>query len=550
MSTYFIGLDNGTTGARAKIYDLDGRTIAEASRSYECEYPHPGWVDQDIEMLDDANFAVLAEVVHAAGVDPESIASLGISTQRGLHLYVDERGRVLREGRGLSWQDARHAEQLDQLRAGIGEERFYEITGLPISAFWPVGKILWVKQNEPEVLARTATILTTQEYFLKQLGDTDGWVIDRSNASLVGLMDVERLEWSSEILDAIGISADLLPTIVPSGQMVGRIGETAHRRTGLRLGLPVCTGGGDQQCAALGAGVIEPGLCELTFGTAGNSVAYLETPVSDPARKITRSVHALPDPIWEAEGIQAAAGASYRWFRDNIGYMARYIEPFTEIDPYVLLNRMAERSPVGANGLIFHPYLAGSLTPHYDEHARGGFFGLTLKHDLGDMARAVMEGVAYEAREIFDSYAAMGLRINEIRLAGGATNSPLWCQIQADVYGRQTAVLREGECAVLGAAILGAVGAGVYPDVRAAVAATVHITQTYEPRPEFHDRYTELATIFRQIYDVLSTNDVYKALSAAQRSQHSQEPSNTTGNATAHLEQCRQAKTNDIERGD
>jgi xylulokinase len=517
MNQYIIGLDNGTTGARAKIYDTAGTVIAEASRPYECEYPAPGWVEQDINLLNDANFDVLRSIVHDSGIRPEQICSLGLSTQRGLHLYVDEDGTVLRNGLGISWQDTRHAEQLNQLREQIGGDRFYEITGLPIGAFWPVGKILWVKQHEPEIFAAASRILTTQEYFLRQLSNVQDWCIDWSNASLCGLMDVDSLRWSTELLDALGLEEGMLPKIVPSGHQVGVVTEEVHARTGLPVGLPVSTGGGDQQCAGIGAGVIEPGLCELTFGTAGNSVACLSTPLADPNKVITRSVHAMPEPTWEAEGIQAAAGASYRWFRDSVGCMTQYLEPLTEIDLYEVINRLADRSPAGANGLIFHPYLAGSLTPHYDEHARGGFLGLTLKHGLGDMARAVMEGVAYEAREILREYDEMGMELDEIRLAGGATKSPLWCQIQADVYGTPTAVLREGECALLGAAILGAVGAGVFPDVRTGVAATVHVKQTYQPDPERHARYTRLAEIFRKSYEALARSGIYELLAEMQK---------------------------------
>lgn len=516
MNTYIVGLDNGTTSARAKIYDTDGNVIAQASQTYACEYPNPGWVDQDINMLNEANINVLAEVVATSGIDPKDIASMGLSTQRGLHLYVDENGEVLRNGRGLSWQDARHPKQLDQLRREIGDERCYEISGLPISAFWPIGKILWIQQNEPEVFAKAAKIITTQEFFLRKLTGTDDWYIDRANASLFGLMDVQELDWSEELMRAIGVDRSLLPTIVGSGHVVGEILPEIAARTGLPAGLPISTGGGDQQCAGIGAGVIEAGLCEFTFGTAGNSVAYLESPISDPQRRITRSLHATPEPVWEAEGIQAAAGAAYRWFRDNIGYMANYIEPFTGTDPYVVLNRLASESPVGANGLVFNPYLAGSMTPHYDEHARASFLGLTLKHGLGDITRSVLEGVAFEAREILEAYAAMGLELREIRLAGGATKSPLWCQIQADVYGTPTTVLREGECAVLGAAILGAVGAGVYKDVAEGVAKTVHVVDRYEPDADNHERYTELFGVFKAAYRALADGGVYRALAEAQ----------------------------------
>ena len=486
------------------------------SEEYSCEYPHPGWVDQDINVLNQANLNVLREVVSESGVDPSSISSLGLSTQRGLHLYVDKDGKVLRNGRGLSWQDARHGEQLDQLRENFGEEAYYRITGLPISAFWPIGKILWMQQNEPDEYALAAKILTTQEYFLRQLSDADDWFIDASNASLFGLMDVATLDWDEGLLKLVGVRRDQLPTIVPSGYQVGAVNELTAEFTGLPAGLPICTGGGDQQCAGIGAGVIEEGLCEFTFGTAGNSVACLSRPTPDPQRVITLSVHATPSPVWEAEGIQAAAGAAYRWFRDNIGFLARYIEPFTEVDAYVLINRLAAKSPPGANGLIFHPYLAGSMTPHYNENARGGFLGLTLKHDFGDMARAVLEGVTYEAKEILDGYEAMGLDLREIRLAGGATKSELWCQIQADVYGKPTKVLQEGECAVLGAALLGAVGAGIFESVDEGVDQLVHISRTFTPNPDNHDIYTQMSEAFEKAYHSLKEGGVYKALTSAQ----------------------------------
>lgn len=513
---YIVGLDNGTTGVKAKIYDLKGNVISEGYREYDCVYLKPGWVDQDVNMLMESNYEALKDAVSHSNVDPADMASLGLSTQRALHLYVDEEGKVLRNGMGISWQDARHPEQIQWMRDRIGEEKFYSITGLPIGAFWSVGKIRWVMENEPEVFETADKILLTQEYFLYHLGARDGWFQDWSNGSLYGLMDIERFEWSDELCEDFGILESKLPTLVPSAHRVGAVDEYCHQRTGLPVGMPICTGGGDQQCAGVGAGIIEEGLCEITFGTAGNSVAYLESPKYDPQRKITCSAHALNDAKWEAEGIQAAAGGSYRWFRDTIGYMARHIEPFTRTDPYVWLNNLASETPPGSRGLIFHPYLSGSMSPHYDPSARAGFLGLTFKHDTGCLARAVMEGVAFEARDIFDAYAAMGLELHEIRLSGGATKSPLWSQIQADIYGRPTVVLKEGECAVLGAAILGAVGAEVFRSVEEGCAEMVHVESTLEPNPMTRDQYDELHEIFKDAYCTMANNGVYKELAVFQ----------------------------------
>jgi len=516
MKSYIIGLDNGTTGAKAKLYDLQGNVINESYQEYTCSYPKPGWVDQDIHVLMEANYSVLRDLIDSSNVNPDTIASLGLSTQRGLHLYIDEDGKVLRNGMGISWQDTRHPKQIEWMRNHIGEKRFYEITGLPIGAFWPIGKIRWVMENEPQTIEKAHKIISTQEYFLHELGARDGWYVDWSNGSLFGLMDVKEFEWSKDLLQKTGISNKLMPSLVPSATKVGEVDKRCHERTGLPIGLPLCTGGGDQQCAGIGAGVVKPGLCEFTFGTAGNSVAFLDKPNFDPSMKITCSAHALPTPGWEAEGIQAAAGGSYRWFRDTIGYMAKYIEPFTQMDPYSLLNNLAEKAPIGSNGLLFNPYLAGSMTPHYDSHAKGSFVGLALKHDTSSLARSVLEGVSFEAKDTINGYANMGLDLTEIRLAGGATNSPLWCQIQADVYGRPTRIMREGECAVLGAAILGAVGAGVFDNVEEACEQMVHPMETFEPDPKAHEIYNELHKIYQGVYSSLADSGVYEKLTAFQ----------------------------------
>ena len=205
------------------------------------------------------------------------------------------------------------------------------------------------------------------------------------------------------------------------------------------------------------------------------------------------------------EGIQASGGAAYRWLRDTLG--KQYIE----------LDRLAAKSPPGAHGLLFHPYLAGSMTPHYDEHARAGFVGLTLRHSLGDLARAVLEGVAFEVRENFAAHDDLGIDLDEIRLTGGAARSELWCQIQADVYGKPVTVMREGECSVLGAAILGAVGAGVFPGVREGASAMAHAKTTFEPDPVAHRRYTTLWQIYRDTYRALAERRIYRALSTLQQ---------------------------------
>ncbi|MFV0406231.1 MAG: FGGY-family carbohydrate kinase [Propioniciclava sp.] len=514
---YVIGVDTGTTGVKAKIYDLTGRIIGQAYREYGCVYPQPGWVDQDIAMLTRANDAVLAEVIATSGVNPADIKSVGISTQRCLHLYADAAGTILRDGMGISWQDARTGAEVEWMRETIGTGAYYDSVGMPPSVVWTAPKIRWMQQHEPEVYAQTAKIITTQEWFLRELGAKDGWYEDYSNASLFGLMNIRTFEWDDELLSTFGVDRDLLPDLVPSGVQVGVVDAAASARTGLAVGTPICTGGGDQQCAAVGAGVISTGLAEVTLGTAGVSIAHLDEPRFDPNHRINCSASAIAgSKKWISEGLQAAAASSYRWFRDAIGYAGNQVQALGGGDAYDILNGLAGSAPAGAQGLLYLPYLAGSVAPNFDSDAKGAFLGLTFAHGTADMARAVMEGVSFETRDILESFAAMGTPLDEIRLSGGATKSPLWCQIQTDIYQRPTVALEEGECTVLGAALLGAMGAGVFTSMEEGVEQMVRVQATFEPNAALADRYDQEFGLFRDAYRALADGGVFGGLAQFQ----------------------------------
>lgn len=514
---YVIGIDTGTTGVKAKIYDLTGRIVAQAYREYGCSYPHPGWVDQDIYMLSRANDEVLNEVISISGVNPSDIKSVGISTQRCLHLYVDADGKVLRDGMGISWQDVRTGAEVEWMREQIGTAHYYDIVGMPPSVVWTAPKIRWMQLHEPEVFAKTAKIITTQEWFLRELGAKDGWYEDYSNGSLYGLMNIRTFDWDDELMGAFGVDRSMLPDLVPSGVQVGVVDAAASARTGLAIGTPICTGGGDQQCAAVGAGVISTGLAEVTLGTAGVSIAHLDEPRFDPNHKINCSASAIAgDRKWISEGLQAAAASSYRWFRDTIGYLGNQVQAQGGSNAFDVLNGMAAAVPAGSQGLLYLPYLAGSVAPNFDSAAKGAFIGLTFAHTTGAMARAVMEGVSFETRDILESFAAMGTPLDEIRLSGGATKSPLWCQIQTDIYRRPTVSLEEGECTVLGAALLGAIGAGVFGSIGEGVDQMVRVQATFEPNEAVGERYDEAFGIFRNTYRALADSGVFNDLAAFQ----------------------------------
>lgn len=516
MAKYLLGVDSGTTGVKAKIYDLTGKVMAEGYREYGCEYPKPGWVEQDVNVLLNSMYDAIAEAVGKGknvGVSPDEIASIGLSTQRCTHMYLDKDGNVLRNGRALSWQDGRCTEETDWMNTFA--DKYFEITGLPVGTAWASGKIKWMLKNEPEVMDKTVKIISTQEYFLHELGAEDGWFQDWSNASQFGMMDVHEMEISEELVKMWGVRRDMFATMVGSGWKVGTINRRTAERTGLKEGMPVCSGGGDQQCAGIGAGVLHEGQCEVTFGTAGVSLAALNSPKYDPNRSVCLSAHAFPEKTWESEGLQSAAASCYRWFRDNMASMVRLVEPFTGVDPYEILNAHAAKAPVGSNGIIFAPYLAGSSCPNYNSLARGAFLGLTFKSDFGCLARSVMEGVTMEARTVLEAFNGF-VDIEEIMMSGGATKSNLWCQIQADIYGRPTTSLLEGECTVLGAAILGGFGAGVFNNMQEAADSLINKVATYEPNAKNVEIYNELFDAFKTAYTALDQSGFYKKITAFQ----------------------------------
>ena len=508
MATYLCAIDNGTTGTKAMIFDLAGNVVGEDYREYKCEFPKPGWVDQDAEMLLASSCAALKSAIARSGVNPKDIAAMGLSTQRCTMVPVDKDCKPVRKA--ISWQDGRSTSECDWIRENIGAEEYYEVTGLPIATVWAFPTILWIRNNEPEVYERANKFLLTQEFILHRLG-AEGYPEDWSNGSLQGLMEIDTFKWADKIVEASGLSLDQLPDLVPSAKMVGRVTKEAAELTGLAEGTPLVTGGGDQQCAGIGAGIIAEGLCEVTLGTAGVSLCFMDKPRKDPAMKMPCSAHAYPGK-WECEGLQNAAGASYRWLRDTLARLEVAIGEHIDIDPYELINRQVAKTPVGSRGLFYIPYLAGASAPNWDPYAKGSFVGLTLAHDYGCMARAVMEGISLETREILESFEGLGLELREVRITGGGTKSDLWNQMQADIYGKPVSKLAVGEATVLGAAILGGVGAGVFDTIEEGVEKMVSIEEQYEPDQGNHAVYNEVFEIYRNIYRSLADGGVYKQI--------------------------------------
>lgn len=516
MATYLAGVDIGTSGAKAMIFDRDGLPLASASREYPCTYPRPGWVEQDPELLvrsvmDALNQAV-AESGPEHGVRPEEIASFSVSAQRCCGIFLDEQGRLLRPM--ISWQDNRTPAEVEEIAAAMDPAEYYRRTGYPNSTTWLLSKLMWVRKHEPETWARTRRVVQMHDYFLRALG-VDEYYVDHNDAGFFGFFDSTAGSWDSEILRLFEIPGEILPVPAASGTQVGEVSAEAAEACGLAAGTPVSIGAGDQSAGAVGAGIVRKGLVSVSMGTAGAVTAYLDSPFRDPAGKTMVTAHPI-DGSWLLEGYQAAAASVYRWYRDQLGGLEQQEAQASGRDFFELMNDRVAEVPAGANGLLVFPYFAAAATPRYNPSARGMVLGLTFNHDRYALARAFMEGITLDMMDMLNSMVSSGVTVSEARLLGGPTRSRVWNQIQADVYGVPVTTLKVTDATVLGAAILGGVGAGVFPSIKSAAEAMVRLDERYEPRAGEAALYRELYDAYCRAYDGLDRTGVFSSLAEIQ----------------------------------
>lgn len=497
------------------ITDVDGRMIGSGYREYPCEYPYAGWSEQDIELVWSKICEASRDALQKTGVNPKEIGSLGLSSQRGTFVCIDKNWRPLHKS--IVWNDARFSQSmLDEFSRSIDPSTYIQIAGTSMDAHWALFKIMWVKQNMPAVWENTWKVVNGQEWFLHKLGSEDVFS-DPASLTLNGMMEVDKLDWSSQILDAAGIPVDKLPPVKTPMRQVGTVSREASEATGFAEGMPICVGGGDQQCAATGAGVIKEGLSEVTIGTGGVMVAHADSRKPDPDGRVITGGHAIPHK-WDMEGTQYSSGATLRWWRDTYAQVEADAAEKLGMSVYDLITAQAAKAPAGSKGHLFFPFFTGQVTPNYVNTARGGTLGLSFMHDRSMMARAVLEGVTMELRMIVEAMEhVIGSRFDVIGLSGGGAKSELWQQIQADVYGRPVKTFRISECTTLGAAILGAAGAGVFSSVEEAVDSMVNVTGEREPDARRHEMYTDLFGVFQDTFKALHESGVYNKLTSIQQ---------------------------------
>ncbi len=512
MATYLAGIDIGTSGAKGMVFDLQGNALGTGFREYPCTYPRPGWVEQDADLLVESTMQAMAEAVKASGVPASAIAALSLSAQRCCGIFLDERERQVRPM--ISWQDNRSPMEVREIASRMDEAEYYRHTGYPNSTTWLLSKMMWVRKNEPEVWKKTRRVVQMHDCFVRALGAAD-YVVDWNDAGFFGFFDSTAGRWDEEILGLFEIPSSLLPLPRASATPVARISAAAARRIGLVAGTPVAVGAGDQSAGAVGAGIVRKGLVSISMGTAGAVTAFLDAPFRDPAGRTMVTAHPIVG-RWLLEGYQAAAASVYRWFKEQVGGLETIEAERKGESFYSLMNEKIAAVPAGSRGLLVLPYFAAAATPRYNPSARGTILGLTFSHDRFALARAFMEGITLDMKDMVSSMVRSGVAVEEARILGGPTKSRVWNQIQADVYGVPVTTLKVTDATVLGGAILGAVGAGVFPSIEAGADAMVRLDERFEPIPANVETYARLYDAYCRAFDSLDRGGVFATLAGMQ----------------------------------
>jgi xylulokinase len=484
-----LGIDVGTGGTRAVLLDEEGRVLSSATAEHApMASPHLGWAEQDPRDWWRAACAAIKECLTIAPAAPGEIAAIGLSGQMHGLVMLDAAGEVLRPA--LIWCDQRTEEECRAITERVGAQRLIELVANPALTGFTLPKIWWVRAHEPEIWSRVRSVMLPKDYLRFKL--TGARATDVADASGTLMFDVVNRRWSSEMLQASGLRPEILPEVFESPEITRRVSKDGAAASGLCEGTPVVAGGGDQAAGAVGMGIVAPGNVSATIGTSGVVFAATSTPVVEPKGRIHTFCHAIPG-RWHVMGVTQGAGLSLRWFRDQ----------FCNGSSYDVLIKEAAEAPAGADGLLWAPYLMGERTPHLDPNARGALVGLTAQHTRAHIIRAILEGVAFSSRDTFTIFRELGVPVKSIRLGGGGARSPLWQQIQADVYGMRVDLIAAEEGAAYGAALLAGVGAGVWRSVEAACETAVHVATHVEPISRnvelMNRRYEE----YRKLYPAL-----------------------------------------------
>jgi xylulokinase len=504
--SYLLGIDIGTSGTKTALFDLSGKLIESCTIDYPLYQEQNGWAEQEPTDWWDAARNTIINVIRKSGIKAADIKGIGLSGQMHGLVMLDKTGGVLR--RSIIWCDQRTGRECDEITDRVGANRLISITANPALTGFTASKILWVRNNQPDLYRKCAHILLPKDYIRYKL--TGEFATEVSDASGMQLLDIPKRRWSNEVLSKLEIEESLLPKVYESPEITGTVSAEAAKATGLARGTIVVGGGGDNAAAAVGTGVVTDGTAFTTIGSSGVVYAHSSKLVIEPRGRVHTFCCAVPG-AWHVMGVTQGAGLSLQWFRNNFCQSEIQTAQGMGVDPYYLMDKMAENIPIGCDKLVYLPYLMGERTPHLDPDCRGVFFGLSAIHSKPHLIRAIIEGVTYSLRDCIDILREMGLQIKEMRACGGGGSSSFWRQMLADVFGCEIRASVSKEGPALGGAILAGVGAGIFKSVEEACEAIVQTNPSERPIKKNIRQYDKYYAVYKRLYP--SIKDNFKLLS-------------------------------------
>lgn len=493
---YLLGIDIGTSACKIALFSKDGKVEAAASGAYPVYYPRSGWAEQNPDEWWEAVCDTIWKVLDSSGIAPSEIAGVGIDGQSWSAIAIDKEGKVLTNT--PIWMDTRAQSICDRVNQEIGAEKIFELCGNMLQPSYTTAKILWYKENLPDIYEKIDKILQSNSFIAYRL--TGAITQDISQGYGLHCFNMRTGAWDMDMCERMGIPSSFLPDIVPCHQIIGTVTREAAEQTGLAPGTPVVAGGLDAACGTLGAGVVHAGETQEQGGQAGGMSICIEEYAADP--RLILGYHVVPNQ-WLLQGGTTGGGGVMRWLEREFGAYERSVaaeKGRTSLQQY---NALAEQVSSGSDGLVFLPYMAGERSPIWDPNAKGVFYGLDFGKTKGHIIRSAMEGVAYSLKHNLDIAESAGAHVKELLAVGGCANSALWMQIKSDITGKSLAVPFSDTATTLGAALLAGVGVGMYENFEDAVAQTVKITRKYEPNTENHEIYMKNYETYLGLYENL-----------------------------------------------
>ena len=497
--SYLLGIDIGTSGTKALVCNHDGAVLATATAEHDLGSPEPGWSEQDPRQWWSAACKATKAALRKAKVKGAGVSAVGLSGQMHGSVFLANDEQPLRPA--ILWNDQRTAAECVEIekKAG-GRKKLIGMVGNPALTGFTAPKILWVRKHEPRVYGATKHILLPKDYIRYCM--TGEYATEVGDASGTLLLDVKKRAYNRKLLGLLKIDEALLARVYESHEVSGALSRQAAGEIGLRAGTPVVGGSGDQPAGAVGNGIVASGIVSATLGTSGVVFAHADEPTYDPQGRVHTMCAAVAGK-WCVFGCMLSAGGSFQWFRNHMALNELREAKKRKVDPYELLIAEAEQVQPGCEGLYFLPYLTGERCPHPDPQARGGWIGLTARHNRAAMIRSLLEGVTFGMADALQIMRGMNIKVSKVRLSGGGARSAFWRQLQADIYDAPAAVINAEEGPAYGAAILAGVGTGVWSSVPQACNAVIRETQTFQPNRKLAGFYAKRHAQYQRLYPAL-----------------------------------------------